>query len=259
MEESNCDNYQFSNQEIFPLIYKELSEEILVELNCLEKYNYNNEAEEKMLLDFYTGEKEEILSDETEASDSKKSVYLSDNGEKRQIKYPSIEQSEPLKRKKFKTETLNTSEDDKKSIMTNYSSESKGQKMKQVIFQTLTSEPHSKKKYQIVTSNIKEQCLEDLKNMRMTEVAKKYNVSKRSLTRWKANGIERKKGSGRKLKDQSLAKKILEWYHSKDSKTVTSKCFREVAKIFSNDPSFFASTGWLTKFKKKYNITLAKY
>ena len=40
--------------------------------------------------------------------------------------------------------------------------------------------------------------------MTISEVSKKYNVSKRSINRWRSNGTERKKGSGRKFKDPVL-------------------------------------------------------
>lgn len=57
-----------------------------------------------------------------------------------------------------------------------------------------------KGKYTILTEELKVQCIEDPKTMTISEVPRKYNVSKRSINRWRSNGAERKKGSGRKFR-----------------------------------------------------------
>jgi len=117
----------------------------------------------------------------------------------------------------------------------------------------------SKISYKIVTKNQKKTILTDLQILTTKEVANKYHVSVRNITRWKKSGIDRKKGSGRKFKDPDLEKEIMEWYYKQDPKYITSKIFREKAMQLSKDKSFKASTGWLVRLKSKFNINFARY
>ena len=50
-----------------------------------------------------------------------------------------------------------------------------------------------KKSYTIISSNLKEQCIEEAKTKSKLLVAKKYNISTRSLNRWIKTGTIRKK------------------------------------------------------------------
>jgi hypothetical protein len=117
----------------------------------------------------------------------------------------------------------------------------------------------SKISYKIVTKNQKKTILTDLQTLTTKEVANKYHVSVRNITRWKKSGIDRKKGSGRKFKDPDLEREIMEWYYKQDSKYITSKIFREKAMQLSKDKSFKASTGWLVRLKLKFGINFARY
>ena len=118
----------------------------------------------------------------------------------------------------------------------------------------------NKGKYHIFTKDEKKNIYQDLKLMSNIEVSKKYKVSLRNVTRWRKEGIERKKGSGRRFKDPSLEKKILNWYYENNNNgKVTTKIFRNKAKELSSDSSFKASTGWLVRIQKKYNLEFAKY
>lgn len=130
------------------------------------------------------------------------------------------------------------------------------EKRKNNIFKT----DKNKGKYHILTKEEKIKIYKDLKYMSNSEVSKKYNVSLRNVTRWKKEGIERKKGSGRKYKDPLLEKKLLIWFLKKVNKEkITTKMFRNKAKELSCDSSFKASTGWLVRIQKKYNLEFAKY
>jgi hypothetical protein len=117
----------------------------------------------------------------------------------------------------------------------------------------------SKISYKIVTKNQKKTILTDLQTLTTKEVANKYHVSVRNITRWKKSGIDRKKGSGRKFKDPDLEREIMEWYYKQDPKYITSKIFREKAMQLSKDKSFKASTGWLVRLKLKFGIIFARY
>ena len=114
-----------------------------------------------------------------------------------------------------------------------------------------------KSKYNILSKEQKKKILKDLKVYSTKYVSSKYNVSIRNLVRWKKLGIERKKGSGRKYKDPYLENKMLKYYYENDK--ITTKQFREKAKELCSDSSFKASTGWLMRIKRKYNLVFVKY
>ena len=114
-----------------------------------------------------------------------------------------------------------------------------------------------KSKYNILSKEQKKKILKDLKLYSTKYVSSKYNVSIRNLVRWKKLGIERKKGSGRKFKDPYLENKMLNYYYENDK--ITTKQFREKAKELCSDSSFKASTGWLMRIKRKFNLVFVKY
>jgi hypothetical protein len=110
------------------------------------------------------------------------------------------------------------------------------------------------KRYNILDEEIKKKLLQDAETMKTIDVAKKYGISTRNINRWKKIGIKRKKGSGRKLRDPTLEKKLLIWFNTQDKMKITSKLFKEKALELSNNINFRASSGWLTNMKKKYHI-----
>ena len=110
------------------------------------------------------------------------------------------------------------------------------------------------KRYNILDEEIKKKLLQDAETMKTIDVAKKYGISTRNINRWKKIGIKRKKGSGRKLRDPALEKKLLIWFNTQDKMKITSKLFKEKALELSNNINFRASSGWLTNMKKKYHI-----
>lgn len=127
-------------------------------------------------------------------------------------------------------------------------------KNKKISKKVLKQNSKRPKKYNILDEETKKRLLIDAKNMKTKEVAKKYGISTRNINRWKKTGIKRKKGSGRKLGDPGLEKKILIWFNFQDKKNITSKDFKKKALELSNNINFRASSGWLTNMKKKYHI-----
>jgi len=81
----------------------------------------------------------------------------------------------------------------------------------------------------------------------------------KSLKRWVKCGADRKNGSGRKIKSPELEAKLLDWYTKElnQGNSVTRIQMLNKAKVFSQNTNFLASTGWLEKFKRKYNLKLA--
>ena len=128
----------------------------------------------------------------------------------------------------------------------------------------LNSNNHSnnKTKYSIWSDDIKDEIQNDLnKGLKVTYISKKYGINIRTLRRWKKNGINRKKGSGRKYMDPYLDNKVYLWYLTYyDKIPITSKTLRSVAYNLSKNPNFRASYGWLSRFKIKFpDIILTKY
>ena len=117
----------------------------------------------------------------------------------------------------------------------------------------------NKGKYHILTKEEKNKIFKELQFLSNVEISRKYNISLRNVTRWRKEGVERKKGSGRKFKDPTLEEKMICWYYQNDPSKITTKIFREKAKELSSDYSFKASTGWLVRVQKKYNLSFAKY
>ena len=50
---------------------------------------------------------------------------------------------------------------------------------------------------------------------------------------------------------------MIKYYY--ENKNITTKEFRLKAKMFCSDSSFKASTGWLMRIKKKFNLVFEKY
>lgn len=86
-------------------------------------------------------------------------------------------------------------------------------------------------------------------------------VPVKSIKRWITVGPERKKGGGRKIKDPTMEKNLLNWYYnirnSKHSYVTNNMIILKALEIRSSN-SFIASKGWLEKFKEKYNIVTDK-
>ena len=93
------------------------------------------------------------------------------------------------------------------------------------------------------------------------KTATSLNLSIKSLKRWMKNGIDRKKGGGRKIMDPNMEIKLLEWYNKQvaQGKLVTAKNIKDKAKELSVCKTFLASKGWFEKYKVKYHIKPAKH
>ena len=109
-------------------------------------------------------------------------------------------------------------------------------------------------KYNIASTEIRKQCVEDMENYSLEEICQKYNVKNKNLRRWIKQGADRKKGTGRKIQDPEMNSKLLEWL--KNEIQVTGKIpkvakAKEVGQTFLQIPSFKFSKGWYAKFIKQ--------
>lgn len=115
-----------------------------------------------------------------------------------------------------------------------------------------------RKKYKIFDKETKKNCVKDLNILNPEQILKKYGVSVRSVYRWRDLGVERKAGSGKKIKIAMFEKRLIEWYNKQEPKPIDYEVFREAALKMSYDEKFRASIAWLKKIKRKYGLKLTK-
>ena len=119
-----------------------------------------------------------------------------------------------------------------------------------------------RKHYYMYTPEAKNFCVNLFlkEKISLSLIIKLTKVPRKSLRRWSIVGIHRKKGCGRKTKEPELEEKMCLWINQMKSKGLlpTSNQTREKALQLSKDKKFIASKGWFEKFKKKFDITLAK-
>ena len=205
-------------------------------VETLENSNYYNNNKNKNILSIEKNINFEI---------SSKKKYIENNEENEDLNFL------------FKLKKIKNEEKTKSQIKNSTISDSTNFALKKRKENKIFKIKKTKLKYKILSKEEKKQILKDLKNNSIKNISLKYNVSIRNLTRWKKQGIERKKGSGRKFKDPYLEEKMLKYYY--ENKNITTKEFRLKAKMFCSDSSFKASTGWLMRIKKKFNLVFEKY
>ena len=205
-------------------------------VETLENSNYYNNNKNKNILSIEKNINFEI---------SSKKKYIENNEENEDLNFL------------FKLKKIKNEEKTKSQIKNSSISDSTNFTLKKRKENKIFKIKKTKLKYKILSKEEKKQILKDLKNNSIKNISLKYNVSIRNLTRWKKQGIERKKGSGRKFKDPYLEEKMLKYYY--ENKNITTKEFRLKAKMFCSDSSFKASTGWLMRIKKKFNLVFEKY
>ena len=205
-------------------------------VETLENSNYYNNNKNKNILSIEKNINFEIPS---------KKKYIENNEENEDLNFL------------FKLKKIKNEEKTKSQIKNSTISDSTNFTLKKRKENKIFKIKKTKLKYKILSKEEKKQILKDLKNNSIKNISLKYNVSIRNLTRWKKQGIERKKGSGRKFKDPYLEEKMLKYYY--ENKNITTKEFRLKAKMFCSDSSFKASTGWLMRIKKKFNLVFEKY
>lgn len=90
---------------------------------------------------------------------------------------------------------------------------------------------------------------------------KKYAVTRKNVERWCKNGLDRKKGAGRKTTNPVMEKKILAWvedYIRREGKLPKRNYIIIRAMEYANG-AFKASKGWCDKFLKRNKSILETY
>ncbi|KEJ83005.1 hypothetical protein OXYTRIMIC_466 [Oxytricha trifallax] len=113
----------------------------------------------------------------------------------------------------------------------------------------------------MLDANQKHQAILLAQSLPLKQVADKFGVPVKSLKRWLKVGHERKKGGGRKTKDPVMEGKLYKWFIEQKSRgeVVSAKKLKSKAKELSEYPEeFYASKGWLDKFKNRYGLEVTK-
>ena len=81
-----------------------------------------------------------------------------------------------------------------------------------------------------------------------------FNISTKSIRRWEKNGIEKKKGTGRKKLEPLMENELLKWMESQKGTEITASQITNKAKALCKHKDFKASKGWLKNFIAQENI-----
>lgn len=121
----------------------------------------------------------------------------------------------------------------------------------------------SQQKFKMLPIGDKIKIIEEVdRGFRRVDIAKKYNVSASTVTNiWKNKNDIRTLFDGNKkkrvLKFATIDDQMIEWFRAMREKNipVSGAIMKEQAMAFareSNQLNFYASSGWLEKFKKRY-------
>jgi len=90
---------------------------------------------------------------------------------------------------------------------------------------------------------------------------KKYQVTRKNVERWCKNGLDRKKGAGRKTTNPAMEVEILAWvedYIRREGK-LPKRNYIIIRAMEYADGAFKASKGWCDKFLKRNKSILETY
>ena len=88
------------------------------------------------------------------------------------------------------------------------------------------------------------------------EISRKLQIPCKNIKRWSQQGVERKKGGGRKRFSPETERSVAQYLKSnyKHGSEVSYQSIQNVAKRFSSDQSFKASRGWVVKFVDRQHL-----
>jgi hypothetical protein len=113
-------------------------------------------------------------------------------------------------------------------------------------------------KYITYNEEEKKNFIEMVNQTSIKEVSNIHGIQIKLLYRWIKYGCQRKKGCGRKIIDEEMEKKLVEWIN-KQKKTemkITRRMITDKALSLSTKVEFKASQGWFHKFVIRYNIEI---
>ena len=152
-----------------------------------------------------------------------------------------IKKLKHIKKKKKKIKKLKHIIDKNKKKITNTNKNKKIKKLK-------------RGKYKIINIIKKQNAIDLTKYISIKETSQFLKISEKNIKRWLKNGIERKKGAGRKIRDPKMEKDLKDWMKNEFFRVGRFPDFYSVkkeARVFSNFKEFKASKGWCDKFFKR--------
>lgn len=83
--------------------------------------------------------------------------------------------------------------------------------------------------------------------------AKKFQITRRNIERWCKNGLDRRKGAGRKTTNPIMEQEMLQWVEDyiKHEKKIPKRKYIMVRGMGYSSDKFKASKGWCDKFLKR--------
>lgn len=94
------------------------------------------------------------------------------------------------------------------------------------------------------------------KGASLAKVSNDLGIPAKNIKRWKANGIKRKTGAGRKRIDPEMEESLYAWLQENhtEGERVDREILRQVALMLTSKQEFLASKGWLVRFVRRYRI-----
>lgn len=85
---------------------------------------------------------------------------------------------------------------------------------------------------------------------KLTDISKELGIPAKNIRRWKEEGINRKVGAGRRIKDIDMELNLRRWLIGEwnSGRYPSCKEIKQMAKTLSTNIEFRASKGWLQKF-----------
>jgi hypothetical protein len=84
--------------------------------------------------------------------------------------------------------------------------------------------------------------------MSLGQLSRSRNIPAKNIRRWNQEGLDRKKGAGKKVRDPEMERKLRAWVVTNNIGFNDKKQIRDMAIKSANDPTFSASKGWMQKF-----------
>ena len=110
-------------------------------------------------------------------------------------------------------------------------------------------------KYNMLSKSKKKEIVEFAKAHGLNQAENKFRVKKKRIIDWIDNGVERKKGAGRKTLDPKMEDKLVEWIRESVDQMnffpAGTKIKEKALELYSKNGNFKASKGWYDKFLKR--------
>lgn len=93
-------------------------------------------------------------------------------------------------------------------------------------------------------------------NCSVIEISRKLKIPCKNIKRWSQQGVERKKGGGRKRFSPETENAVSDYLKKQYQKgaEIPYEDVQEIARSMSDDVTFKASRGWVVKFVERQQL-----